>query len=344
MRASVNIPVRGAALPVVSLALALSLAPVLGCGGGGGAQPTMCFGANVVASEKNDYHFTSSITLTPVTVAHMSNLAFDWSGLTHDFEGHALNPATDLGMSIVMFWGLPLADFEKDLNADALYTTDLIFSPPISLVLGGGMTSAHLYDYTVNTTPVTPAMINQFFDATMYTPANATFIVGVQTGTNLGRQIRMLQAFNLDASSTVTNVALTDDSTKLTYTANLHDLTITGVPAGTAALTLDWSQMTTNALGRPFTEGYVTSAIVGHYTQTPAQLEADFLDLDHIAAATYRADIPAGSVLDFTMLKDQNGASFPGIDDSGTWLVGLVCGNCRNPAPWYMTILKPCSK
>jgi hypothetical protein len=40
---------------------------------------------------------------------------------------------------------------------------------------------------------------------------------------------------------------------------------------------------------------------------------------------------------------DGNGAGFPGIDDTGTWLVGLICGNCRNPAPWYMTILKPCS-
>ena len=153
----------------------------------------------------------------------------------------------------------------------------------------------------------------------------------------------MLQAFNLDASSTVTNVTLTNDSTKLTYTANLHNLTITGVPGGTPALTLDWSQMKTNALGAEFKEGYITSAVVGHYTQTPAELEANFLDLDRIAIATYRADIPAGSVLDFTTLRDEHGAAFPGIDDSGTWLVGLICGNCRNPAPWYMTILKTCS-
>jgi hypothetical protein len=335
MKTSVKI-----AIGVASLS---ACAAAVGCGSSAG-QATMCFGANVVANEKNDYAFSSSITLQPVPVAHMSNLAFDWSGLTRDFEGHALAPATDLDLAIVMFWDLPLAKFEMDLNADALFTQDLIFSPPLSLQLAGGATAAHLYDFTVNTTPVTPAMINQYFDATMYTPANSTFIVGVQTGAELGRQIRMLQAFSLDASSSVTNVALTDDSTKLAYTANLHDLTITGVPAGTAALTLDYSQMTTNGLGRPFMEGYVTSAVVGHYTQTPAQLETQFLDLDRIAVATYRADIQAGSVLDFTTLKDQNGASFPGVDDSGTWLVGLICGNCRNPAPWYMTILKPCSK
>jgi hypothetical protein len=276
----------------------------------------------------------------------MSNLAFDWGGLTHDFMGRTLTPATDLDMAIVMFWDLPLAQFETELNADALYPADLIFSPPLNLPIAGA-TSGHLYDFMVNGTAVTPAMINPYFDATVYTPANSTFLVGVQTGTEIGRQLRMLQAFNLDASSAVTNVVLTDDSTKLTYTANLHSLRATGVPGGTPNLTLDWSDMVTrmapNALGAVFKDAYVTSAIVGHYSQTPAQLEAQFLDLDGIAIATYRADIPFGSVLDFTQLMDENGASFPGIDDDGTWLVGLFCGNCRNPAPWYLTILKPCS-
>ena len=34
--------------------------------------------------------------------------------------------------------------------------------------------------------------------------------------------------------------------------------------------------------------------------------------------------------------------AFPVMVVNGTWLLGLTCGNCRNPAPWYMTILKPC--
>jgi len=313
----------------------------LGCGGSD-AQPTMCFGANVVASESNDYAFSSTITLSPVKVAPMSNLTFDWSGLTMDFLGHPVNPATDLDTAIMMIWALPRGEFEADLNADALYTADLVVSPPLNLPLAGE-TSGQLHNFLINGTGLSPAMFNDYFDATLYPPATATFIIAVQTGLDLGRGIRMLQAFDLDPSSTNTNVTLTNDSTKLTYVANLHNLTITGVPGGTPALTLDWSQMTTNALGAEFKEGYVTSAVVGHYTQTPAELEASFLDLDRIASATYRADILAGSVLDFTMLRDENGAAFPGIDDNGTWLVGLICGNCRNPAPWYMTILKTCS-
>jgi hypothetical protein len=330
------------ALTRIVVPLALSGVIAAGCKGNDNPQATMCFGSNVIANEKNNYAFSSTITLPPVTVAPMSNLAFDWSGLTKDFLGHPLNPATDLGTAIMMIWNFPLAQLETALNADALYTADLVVSPPLNLPLTGA-TSGHLYDFLVNGTAVEPAMFNTYFDASLYTPANTTFLVGVQAGADLGRDIKMLQAFNLDAGSTVTNVAITNASTKLSYTANLHSLTITGVPGGTAALTLDWSQMTTNGLGRAFTEGYVTSAVVGHYAQTPAQLEGDFLDLDRIALATYRANIATGSVLDFTQLKDQSGASFPGIDDNGTWMVGLFCGNCRNPAPWYMTILKPCS-
>src|SRR5262245_14649376 len=218
----------------------------LGCGGN--LESMTCFGTAVTASERNNYKFSSTITLSPVTVAPMSNLAFDWSGLTKDFLGHPLDPATELGTAIMMIWALPLATFQTELNADELYTADLVVSPPLNLPLAG-QTSGQLYNFLANGTAVTPSMFNAYFDATMYTPANSTFIVGVQAGMDLGREIRMLQAFNLDPTSSVTNVALTDTSTRMTYAANLHSLTVTGVAGGTPGLTLDWSQMKTNALG-----------------------------------------------------------------------------------------------
>jgi len=320
---------------------------VLGCastddGSDGAPEQTTC-SADVVASDPSNYAFSSTISLTPVPVAPMSNLVFDWSGLTRDFMGHDLAPAKDLGLAMVMFWDLPLAEFETQLNADELFTADLIVSPPLSLPLAGA-TSAHLYDFTINTTAVTPDMINPYFDAAAYPPSRATFIAGVQAGDALGRNLRMMQAFNLDASSTSTVVPITNDSMKLAYTVNLHALTPNVVPAGDPALTLDWSHMNVDGFGRQFTRGNVTDAIVGHYAETPAELEKKFLDLDKLALATYRTSIPSGLVLDFTKLKDDKGASFPGIDGTGTWLVGLLCGNCRNPAPLYMTVLKPCSR
>ena len=242
-----------------------------------------------------------------------------------------------------MLWNLKLSDLQTKLNADELFTSDLAVSPPPSMAIDGN-TTAMLYDFTINGTALPPEMINGYFDATTYTPANSTYIFGVQHGTELGREIRMLQTFNVDASSSNTNVTMTNDSTKMTCQVSLRNLTITGVPRrdarADAGLEPDAERTRWAA---QFKEGYITSAVVGHYSQTPEELEKKFLDLDTIATNYYRADIGAGSVLDFSTLKDSSGASFPGVDDSGTWLVGLICGNCRNPAPWYMTILKPCT-
>ena len=161
--------------------------------------------------------------------------------------------------------------------------------------------------------------------------------------------LRILAAFAATAlwCAPRTTVTIKNDSTRLTCQVSLRNLTITGVTAGTPALTLDWSQMVSsmanNALGATFKENYITSAIVGHFSETPEELEKKFLSLDTIATKYYRADIATGSSLDFTTLKDSSGASFPGVSADGTWMVGLICGNCRNPAPWYMTILKPCT-
>jgi len=109
---------------------------------------------------------------------------------------------------------------------------------------------------------------------------------------------------------------------------------------------LDWGPLDgqLNALGATFVATSITSAIVGHYTLTPAELETQFLDLQLIATELYTANIPPGTVLDFTTLADSGGKPFPGIDATGTWLVGLTCGNCKNPAPWYLTILVPATQ
>jgi hypothetical protein len=158
----------------------------------------------------------------------------------------------------------------------------------------------------------------------------------------VGMGTRMIQSFQLDPASTNTNVTMTSTSTHLTYTANLHSLQTTAIPAGQAAVTLDWGQMKTNALGNTFIATNITNALVGHYTQTPAQLETQFLDLDLIATELYQGSIPSGTVVDFSGLEDSSGKSFPGIDATGTWIVALQCGGCRNPAPWYLSILTPC--
>ena len=244
-------------------------------------------------------------------------LDFDWTTLSQDFTGHSLSAAADVNTILVLIWQIPLATLEEELNLDSLDQRDLLVVPPPFLGPQGGATSAMLYDFTLNGTAVTPTQYNAYLDPAKYPASSYSYLVAAATGTELGRGIRMLQAFNLDPDATSTVVDVSDESTRLTYRADLRSLAVTGVPAATPDITLDWSMMKTNALGTEFKEGYITSAIVGHFAQTPDQLETRFLDLELIADTLYRADIPSGSVLDFATLEDSSGTSFTGVDAKG---------------------------
>ncbi len=167
---------------------------------------------------------------------------------------------------------------------------------------------------------------------------HVTFLLGAA----LAASTSMTACGDSGGPSSNTTITLTNSSTTLTYTANLHSAMPTGIAAGTAAITLDWATMTTNALGQPFVGTSITSALIGHYTQDIAYLESHFLDLETLPTALYRGTIASGTVVDFSTLTTTGGQAFTGIDDTGTWLVGLECGNCGIPAPWYLSVLKVC--
>jgi hypothetical protein len=354
-------------IQITVLSVAFLSLSVAGCGGddsGGGAttgctsaavttspQPMTCAGTNLVSSSTNNYVFHSTMSLPSVTVKSMTNLTFDWSAVTKNFLGNDISTTGDLNLVTLLLLSSPLADVETKLNADTLSLQDVVVIPPPSWpapgASTGGMTTAKLYDFKANGEAIAPALFDMNFDPTLYPPSMFTYMATVAKGITPGEGNQMLQAFKLDPGASATTVALKNDSTRLTCDVSLRNLTITGVTAGTAALTLSWQQMVDqgakNALGNVFMDNYITRAIVGHFTESPEQLEKKFLSLDVIATKYYSADIITGSTLDFTTLKDSSGAAFPGVDDTGTWMVGLICGNCRNPAPWYMTILKPCT-
>lgn len=317
-------------------------------GGTGGAVE--CKGTSVVANEANNYGFTSSITLTPIKVQPKSNLTFDWSAVTADLVGHAVDPKKDLNSILIFEWKLTLQELETKLDKDQLDSIDLVTQPPISHPTDGNETSAKLLDFGLNGSPIgadggliTVDQVMLFLDPTKYDPAEYTLTVMATTGKVLGQGTRMLQAFQLDEGSTNTTVTMTKDSTKLTYKADLHSMKVTGVPAGKANITLDWGQMHTNVIGNEFNPTSITRIIVARYSKTTTQLEDDFLNLETIADKLYKGQSGSGSKIDFSTLADDQGNKFPGIDGNGTWLVALMCDSCKNPAPWYLTILKPCN-
>ena len=143
------------------------------CGDGGTTSPpVMCTGNTLIAKEVNNYKFSSTLKLMPVSVApRATDLTINWGGVTKDFLGHTINPATDIDMVEVIVVNLPLAQLETMLNDDGtLATSILVTVPPPALITDGTATSAKLTSFQVNTYPVGSADIANYLDPVMYPP------------------------------------------------------------------------------------------------------------------------------------------------------------------------------
>lgn len=320
-------------------------------GGAGGSSSTVtCNGTSLNATEASNFKFESTISLPVIKVKPNTALDFDWSEATVDLLGHAVDPKKDLNSILVFEWNLNIDDLQRKLNADELVSNDMTVRPPISLETDGKTTSANLTKFTLNGSPigvdgglVTLDQVMMYFDPSVYDPATHTFTLMAASGKILGQGTKAIQAFQLDSSSDNTKVALTKDSIRLDYKADLHSLTPMGIPAGNANITLDWGKMSKTSMGQDFIVTDITRAILANYSETPAELEAKFLDIEIIAKKLYEGEIESGTKVDFSTLKDKSGNEFSGIDGNGTWLLALQCGNCRNPSPLYLTIFKPCN-
>jgi hypothetical protein len=293
-----------------------------------------------MADNSSNYSFSSTLTISSVDVAPSSELSFDWSALSQDFVGHSLDPLADIDMVTLLLWKLTEADLATKLNADDLAQSDL--EALVTLYTENLSTDGGLFDFTSFGAEVEQDDLLGYLDIDAFDPATHTYTVMAVTGTTAGEGTRMIQSFRLSADSTNTHVALENDSTGLDFSVDLESLEPVVLPRDEAGVTVDWTDMTVNALGGAFIPTSITEVLVAHYSETPAELEAQFLDLDLIAQDLWRTDVPSGTSLDLSLLSNAAGSNFSGINDEGTWIVALICGSCANPAPWYISRLETC--
>ncbi len=314
-----------------------------GTGGQSGATGIVgdCQGPRIFARDTNNYNIESSISLLPVTVKALSDLTFDWSNATADLRGRAVVPATDIAMVAVWVFYLNLKGLQTKLSNDSIVSTD-VATLPLVYYPSGGKLSATLSELTLMGTPVALATLLSYFDPALYPPATTSYAMMVYSGTDIGGEPLMIQAIQLDSTVPATTVAMRPDSTTMTFAADLQSLSPIAVVPGQAALSLDFGNMIKNALGNVWDSSYITSAVIGHYTESAAELENSFPNLDRVATDFYQGAVGSGTVVDLASLTTVAGQHFAGIDGTGTWLLGLFCDTCGNPSPWYLTILRPC--
>jgi hypothetical protein len=321
--------------------------------GGSAGMPSgsMCTGTTIIATPADNYKFHSDLTINVTKVKPSSEITFDWSGVKKDLLGHDVDLST-VGMVEIALWNLTLDQFEQKLNDDSLALMNLAIIATI-IPSGPTDTTGSIYELTEMGQPVAMTDIQKYLDITAFPPESHIYTAMVADGMDYGKGTRMLTGFQLDASSTNTQVNVTSDSTHLMMTADMHSLKSPTVPLATPGITIDWTNMDTDvnpanttAAGLPFDPTQITEVRVGKYSKSISDLEmqSNFLNLDSIADVMYKASVPAGTSLDLSKAKDPSGNPFPGIDATSNWVVALNCGDCANPAPWYLTVLKPCAQ
>jgi hypothetical protein len=182
-----------------------------------------------------------------------------------------------------------------------------------------------------------------FIDPDQYDPAAHSYTAMVAEGSNPKLGFRMLHLLRFEADALNTDVTIANDSTKLTYTVDIASSDSISLPPDHPNIVVDWSHgLTRNALGNPWIPERISRVSVAHYPEMNARdLEGNFLEIEDIASEVYTTLVRSGYSVNLNTLVDEAGVSFTGITHQGTWIVALVCGDCTNPAPWFLSVLQP---
>ncbi len=316
------------------------------CGGGNTAgTPTGPGDDAVKLTPYENFSSSSKLVIPPVMVAAEDDLTIDWSALSKDIQLHAVSPTDDINdVSLIRVKSSSPTDVAQWLNLGELDTNkvDLDFEFKNT----SKVTSAKLSQFT-QLGGATPVALDPAKD--FKTDSGITYLMVLATGTQIGFGARMMTILAPDDSSHTDGVMVTNTSATLSYTATFHD----SVPvAADTAPVIDWSGVTENGAGQEIGPHDVDSILLGFYkNKSVTDLQTGFLNLQEKTEATggptlswhlepkntQRADL-AGAM---GRAQEAPFANFETGSDTGTWLLGMFCSGCQNPAPVIVTILEP---
>ncbi len=300
----------------------------------------------IVLNDSQNYSFNASLTIQTIRVNSSSNLLFDWSALTEDLRYRPLDPLTGIDMLEVVLWeNITEAELMEDMSSDSVDLANVV--GVIIFFTEKAATSAHLFDLQPPAAEFTPEDILAYIDTEKYPPESTVYSVMLAEGEIYGKGNLMIVYIRPDPNETNTEVRITNDSTVLDYTVDMLSMSRITLPSGVANIKVDWTDdtaLSTNAIGNEFLPTAITDIMIGHYAdKTPEQVQEQFLDIDRNADEMWTKYMPTGTNTLLSELTNEAGEPFTGIDDNGTWLIALMCGDCTSPAPWFLTILEPCT-
>jgi hypothetical protein len=287
----------------------------------------------------------SELVVDTFDVAAEDDIEIDWSGVSVDIQGHAVDPVKDINdVSFIRVKRADSADVSELLNAGNLTKDDV--DGDWEVLPTGGKTKAKLSEFKSisDDSALDP---EEFFQI----DPDLTYLIVFATGTKIGFGARTMLYLEPSTDSLETKVsALADSSSKLTFDVDLTTPKKLEM-AAEGPWEIDWSAITTDNHGNELVKNAIDRVLIGFYAgKDVADLEAGFLDLDQKTVALGGPDrsweiavekgttaklanaVPRGNEGAFTDFK---------TDEEGKWIIGAFCSLCQNPAPVVVTILDP---
>ncbi len=283
-----------------------------------------CGPGTIVLEDAQNYAFTTSLTADCQPVPAGEDSRVDWSGLTTDLQGHAMDPTAEVSeVRLVKFAALTREQVLERISTNSIDMADIFLSG--SFEPTSGETGAFMSQFDFFGTPLVPE--KHVLDD------GGTYLASVLTGLYT---YRMLTFFCPETGAAPADVAIDAGSADLTFEVDLA----AGDPIPAGGSELDWTGLTTDGLGHPFPLANIDGLLVGRYDQAVPALEDAFFDLERLADPAWSADVEGQGTWDLTTLEAPGGEAWESFDAEGIWLVALRCSTCTNPAPLFLGIVE----
>lgn len=290
----------------------------------------------MVIEDANNYSSTSALTIPTVETAPLSDLTFTWDAITKDLLCHTAGSIDNVAFLQVK--NQTQQQIEQKMAVGKLDSKQVpVYGEKHTLTgTAGALTSVQLstFDWYDAFTPTTDYAVS----------STTQYVVLFTHGTTLGSGAQSMM-FIQPTDGVVTNTVSAPDACAgnfLAFSAVLSPAV--SIPTA-GPWKIDWSQITIDNFGNAldFSQIKLDKVEVGFFQgQQPADIQADFLNIEQNATALYTYTVPTGQKYLDLMSPPVSGGAFPGFAQTdGTWAVAVLCSSCQVPAPIVFTVLAP---
>jgi hypothetical protein len=273
----------------------------------------------VLLEDRNNYDFTSDLSVDVTVVPPQTDSLVDWSELTQDFLGQPLDPATDItSVLVIRFANLTEDEVVKGINEENISSENVF---PFSYDSGG--TSAHMTQFDLSGTFIDPGEVLVEDGGAYLVSAKSDF------------RFRMVEMFRPVSGADDVPVVLRNDSAHIDFDVTLDAGEAVELPAHDTNITLDWADLTMNGSDLPIDLPNIDRLVLARFDEDTAALEGDFLHFDALADERFEIDTSGFASAKLSRATAADGTVFDGFDDR-TWFMALLCSTCVNPAPAFL--------